>query len=95
MSLLRTAARASVATRVIGNTHRRQQQRWAAQDAAQAAASAPTASAPTEQPAAPAPQATAGPSMLDQLAQLGQLRDGGVLTDQEFEAQKQRILAAG
>ena len=33
--------------------------------------------------------------MLDQLAQLGQLRDAGVLTDAEFEAQKQRILAAG
>ena len=34
MSILRTAARASVATRVIGNTHRRQQQRWAAEDQA-------------------------------------------------------------
>ncbi|WP_366917557.1 SHOCT domain-containing protein [Acidipropionibacterium jensenii] len=29
------------------------------------------------------------------MTQLGQLREAGVLTDAEFEAQKQRILAAG
>lgn len=73
MSLLRTAARASVATRVIGSTHRRQQQRWAAQDAAAGATA---------------------PSPLDQLAQLGELRAAGVLTEAEFEAQKARILNA-
>ena len=86
MSLLRTAARASVATRVVGNSHRRQQQRWAAQDtnAAQRAA------APAPEPAAPAAPAA---SVLDQLTQLGQLREAGVLTDAEFETQKQRILA--
>lgn len=78
MSLLRTAVRASVATRVIGNTHRRQQQRWAAQDAA-------------NEPAAPS---AADPSILDQLAKLGELRDAGVLTDAEFEAQKLRLLSA-
>ncbi len=93
MSLLRTAARASIATRVIGSTHRRQQQRWAAQDAA--AMPAPSGAHPAA-PAAPTPQA--GPaadhtSVLDQLAQLGQLRDANVLTEAEFEAQKQRILA--
>ena len=97
MGLLRTAARASVATRVIGSTHRRQQQRWATQDAAvQAppAAPAPAAPAPVVQPAATPPSAApGGASMLDQLAQLGQLRDAGVLTDAEFETQKQRILA--
>ena len=36
-----------------------------------------------------------GPSMLDQLTQLGQLKDAGVLTEQEFQTQKARILAAG
>lgn len=98
MSLLRTAVRASVATRVIGNTHRRQQQRWAAQDAAAQSVSVPPAPA-APAPAAPAP---AGPvaapvastaSVLDQLTQLGQLRDAGVLTEAEFAVQKQRILA--
>lgn len=77
MGLLRTAARASVATRVIGNTHRRQQQRWAAEDAAR-----------------PAQQQTAAPTsdLIGQLTQLGQLRDQGILTEQEFQAQKQRLL---
>lgn len=90
MSLLRTAARASVATRVIGNTHRRQQQRWAVQDAA-AAARAPQA-APV---AAPAPAAPATSTVIEQLTQLAQLRDAGVLTEAEFETQKQKVLAAG
>ena len=95
MSLLRTAARASVATRVVGSTHRRQQQRWAAQDAA-AVASQPVAQAPAPVAPAPvAPVAQPSASILDQLTQLGQLRDAGILNDAEFEAQKQRILAAG
>ena len=52
MSILRTAARASVATRVIGNTHRRQQQRWAAEDQAAAQrAAAQQAPAPAAPPA--------------------------------------------
>ncbi|UTX52095.1 SHOCT domain-containing protein [Leucobacter aridicollis] len=87
MSLLRTAVRASVATRVIGSTHRRQQQRWATQDAAAAPA------APVAPPVPEAAPAAGGASVLDQLAQLGQLRDAGVLTEAEFEAQKQRILS--
>lgn len=97
MSLFRTAVRASVATRVIGSTHRRQQQRWAAQDAATATASAPAAqpapvaTAPVSEPSPPAPDMTA---VIAQLAQLGQLRDSGVLTEAEFETQKQRLLAA-
>ena len=90
MSLLRTAARAHVATRVIGSIHRRQQQRWAAQDAAMAGVNQPVQA----QSAPPVPVAPASP-MLDQLAQLGALRDAGVLTPAEFEMQKQRILAGG
>ena len=98
MSLLRTAARASIATRVIGSTHRRQQQRWAAQDAAAAAAAPPAPpAAPAAAPAQTPAQAPASgvPSVIEQLTQLGLLRDSGVLTETEFEAQKQRVLAAG
>jgi hypothetical protein len=84
MSLLRTAVRASVATRVIGSTHRRQQQQWAAQDAT-------PATEPASEPGGAAPGGAA-PSVLDQLTQLGDLRAAGVLTDAEFETQKQRIL---
>jgi hypothetical protein len=32
--------------------------------------------------------------MLDQLQQLGELKEQGVLTDAEFEAQKAKILAS-
>jgi len=97
MSLLRTAARASVATRVIGNTHRRQQQRWAAQDAA--SSSAPPPAPVTPAPATPAPPAPASSArvtseLIDQLTRLGELRDAGILTDAEFDVQKQRLLAA-
>ncbi len=91
MSLLRTAARASVATRVIGSTHRRQQQRWAAQDAAAASAAPQAAPVATPTPA-PAPATS---TVIEQLTQLAQLRDAGVLTEAEFETQKQKVLAAG
>jgi Short C-terminal domain len=43
------------------------------------------------QAAAPAPTGMTQ-EKLDQLKQLGQLRESGVLTDAEFEAQKQKIL---
>ncbi len=49
-------------------------------------------------PSAPPPQAPPPPAaetMVEQLQKLGQLRDSGVLTPEEFEAQKQKILAAG
>ncbi len=94
MSLLRTAARVSVATRVVGNVQRKQQRRWAAEDA-HAAAMAPqqAVAAPPAPVAPPAPTASDPATMIAQLTQLGQLRDAGVLTPEEFEGQKQRILA--
>lgn len=90
MGILRTAVRASVATRVAGNVHRKQQNRWAAEDAAKAAqAQAPFA------PVAAAVVAEAGAGQgIEQLKQLGELRAAGILTDAEFESQKQRILAS-
>lgn len=86
MGLFKTAARSYVATRVITSTHRRQQQRWAQEDAV----SAQQAQVQSQQVA---PSAADTPSTLDQLTQLGQLRDAGVLTDVEFEQKKQLILA--
>ena len=41
----------------------------------------------------PHPRPAAAPDMLEQLRQLGELRDQGILTEQEFTAQKARILA--
>jgi putative oligomerization/nucleic acid binding protein len=48
-------------------------------------------------PAAPVPAAPAGPSgisndAIEQLQQLAALKDQGVLTDEEFEVQKRRLL---
>ncbi len=93
----RTAVVAGTATAVSGRVSRRQQGRWAAKEEAAAAEAAPE---PAPQPQyQPEPQyqeeAPAAPSTDDKLAQLkqlGELRDAGVLTDSEFEAQKGKIL---
>ena len=91
MGLLRGVARTAVvagtASAVSGRVQRRQQGRWAAQE--QAAAPEPQYAEPqyAEPPAAPNTD-----DKLAQLKQLGELRDAGVLTDAEFEAQKGKIL---
>jgi Short C-terminal domain len=46
-----------------------------------------------QQAPAPAPPPAPAPDPLEQLTTLGQLRDSGVLTEAEFEAQKAKILA--
>jgi Short C-terminal domain len=61
-----------------------QEERIAGVEGQQAAASAPPSAAP----------ATGG-TVVEQLKQLGELRDSGVLTPEEFEREKQKILAAG
>ena len=43
-------------------------------------------------PAAPAPSSAGTSDMIEQLKQLGELRKDGVLTDAEFEEQKQKLL---
>jgi hypothetical protein len=45
-------------------------------------------------PAAPAPPAAGGGDMVSQLQDLKKLLDDGVLTQAEFDMQKQKILAA-
>jgi hypothetical protein len=84
--IARTAVVAGTATAVSNRVSRRQANRWAEQDTDAYAASDPYAGAPPPEPAAPA----ADP--LDQLRQLGELKAQGVLTQEEFEAQKARIL---
>lgn len=84
----RTAVVAGTATAVSGRVQRRQQGRWAQQEAQQQAYAAPV---PVEQPA---PAGGTVDVRLDQLRQLAELKDQGVLTAAEFEAQKARILAS-
>jgi Short C-terminal domain len=78
--MARTAVVAGTATAVSNRVSRRQGQRWAQQEA--------TYYEP--QPAAPA--APAAPDPIAQLKQLGELHQQGVLTDEEFAAQKARLL---
>ena len=82
MGLLRMAARTAVvagtATAVSGRVQRRQEGRWAEEDAQQYAQQAP-APAPEEDETA-------------QLQNLAQLHNQGVLTDEEFAAAKAKIL---
>ena len=88
----RTAVIAGTASAVGGRVQHRQSEKWAQQDAqAQAAApaQAPAAAAPA---ADPAPAAGGGGAMIERLRQLGALHDEGVLTDEEFAAQKAKIL---
>ena len=85
----RTAVVAGTASAVGGRVRPRQEQRWAAQEAQQYQQAAPAAA-----PAAPAPAAPpAGEeSMIDQLKQLGELKKQGILTEEEFAAQKAKLL---
>jgi len=91
----RTAVVAGTATAVSGRVSRRQQGRWAAQEDAAAAEQAPAAQPePAQYQPEPAAAAPSTDDKLAQLKQLGELRDAGVLTDSEFEAQKGKILYA-
>ncbi|UYN83496.1 MAG: SHOCT domain-containing protein [Microcella sp.] len=87
MRLLRTATHAAVASSVHGKVQRRQHSKWA-QQAAAAPAAAPAAAAPAPEPAAASDMS----ATLEQLKQLGELRDAGILTPEEFEAKKAVIL---
>ncbi|MCZ4602200.1 MULTISPECIES: SHOCT domain-containing protein [Streptomyces] len=88
----RTAVVAGTATAVSNRVSRRQQGRWAAQEQNAYAAPPPE---PAPQPApAPEPSSPDMTAKIDQLKQLGDLKDQGVLTEAEFEEQKRRILAA-
>lgn len=87
--LARTAAVAGTASAVAGRVQHRQQNRWAAQDQAQyAQPQQPQYAAP------PPPAAAPAPDPVSQLKELADLKAQGVLTEQEFEAQKARILGS-
>ena len=79
----RTAVVAGTATTVSNRVSRRQGNKWAQEEADKQQAEAP-------QQAAPA--APSGGDSISQLKELGQLRDQGVLTEEEFAAQKAKIL---
>jgi Short C-terminal domain len=85
----RTAVVAGTATAVSNRVSRRQAQRWADQGQASPAY---LAGAPQPQAAPPTAQAESAP--IDQLKELGELHESGVLTDEEFAAQKAKLLGS-
>ena len=87
----RTAVVAGTASAVSGRVHHRQAKRWAEQDAEEYYEQAPPEQAYVQQAPAP-PAAPAQQSTLDQLKELAELKNQGILTDEEFEAQKAKIL---
>jgi hypothetical protein len=84
--MARTAVVAGTATAVSNRVSRRQGQRWAAQEAPPQ-----EDAAPPPPPPAPAP---AEESRVDKLKDLADLKQQGVLTEEEFAAEKARILAS-
>jgi Short C-terminal domain len=86
----RTAVVAGTATAVSNRVSRRQADRWATQADAEAYQQQQMAAAAAPPPA-PAP--AAAPDTMAQLQQLGELKAAGILTEEEFAAQKAKILA--
>lgn len=100
----RTAVVAGTATAVSGRVQRRQAEKYADRDAAiaaertqsyqqqmQATAPAPAMAAPAPAPA-PAAPAVSTTDLVTQLKSLAELRDQGILTEEEFAAQKAKLL---
>lgn len=81
----RTAVIAGTATSVSNRVSRRQAERWAQQEQ-------PPPGYGYEQAPAPAPAAAPAADPIAQLKELGALRDQGVLTEEEFAAQKAKLL---
>jgi Short C-terminal domain len=80
----RTAVVAGTATAVSNRVSRRQAERWAGQGQASPAYLGGAPAAPAAAPTAP----------IDQLKELGELHASGVLTDEEFAAQKAKLLGS-
>ena len=87
--MARTAVVAGTATAVSNRVSRRQANRWGAQEQYGQQGYAEPAYA---EPAYAEPPAAPPPDPIEQLKQLGELHSQGVLTDEEFAAQKAKLL---
>lgn len=81
----RTAVIAGTATAVSGHVAARQQARLAQQGGD---------AAPPPPPEAPPASSAMDPAVIDQLKRYAELRDQGILTEEEFSAQKAKLLGA-
>lgn len=91
-SLIGRAAHTAARTAVIAGTATAVSGRVAAGQAAKSQAAGQTAT-PSPAEAAPPPSAGLGEGGIAQLKKLAELREAGILTEDEFAEQKARILA--
>jgi Short C-terminal domain len=93
-TMARTAVVAGTATVVAGSVNRHQQQKYAQKDEAAAYEQQQAQAQPQQFVAAPAPEPAGGmgPDQISELKQLAELKDQGILTEEEFAAQKAKIL---
>jgi hypothetical protein len=85
-TVARTAVIAGTATAVAGGVNRHQQQKYADQEAAAQQAAPPPEAAPVAAP-------PNNDDLINKLKELANLKDQGILTEAEFDAQKTKILA--
>ena len=95
--MARTAVVAGTATAVSNRVSRRQARRWGGQEQQYAAPPQQQYAPPPQQYAAPAPQQYAAPvedagGLASELQRLADLRQQGLLTDEEFDAAKSKLL---
>lgn len=96
--MARTAVVAGTASAVSGRVQRRQASKFAEKDAQTAAKEQQAYDAQMaqqQQPPPPPPQAGGGgisDNAIEQLKELGALKEQGILTEEEFAAQKAKIL---
>lgn len=90
--MARTAVVAGTATAVSGRVRKRQYDKWSRQEEEQYAQQQ-AQQAPPPQQAAPAAVPAEG-SVIDQLKELGELKAQGILTEEEFAAQKAKLLGS-
>ena len=93
----RTAVVAGTATAVSNRVSRRQANRWSRPErsAVRPAASSTTATAAADTPSRTrGARSAAAPDPIEQLKELAALKDQGILTEEEFAAQKAKILGS-
>jgi membrane protease subunit (stomatin/prohibitin family) len=90
----RTAVVAGTATAVSNRVSRRQGNRWAQQDEEAYYAQQSEQQQYQQQPQPTQAAAATAPDPIAQLKDLADLKDKGILTDAEFQAQKAKILGS-
>ena len=90
--MARTAVVAGTATAVSNRVSRRQAERWSAQESQYPPPGYGEPAPPPQQQYAAPPPAPDDPR-IEQLQKLAELKGQGILTDEEFTAEKARILA--